>query len=443
MPKTEDLIFNPHGRRHYRRRYSLGEAKASSFVLGGLALVGAYIAYLGAHPGPERAQSVVLDPGTQASSREPLPEGLASAQFVESAVRHFDASNLYEKINGRAGYFTARGFQRLSHAVLTLRTDPSVAVDVELYDMASADNALSAYNGERNPSLAPQKAKAGLSHQDENALYLTHGQYYLRAIGSEASERVSAQLVHLKRAIEEGLAVEKASASLASVFDALEISPGDVRFQPENAFSFGFAKNVYIAKLTDDAELFVAAGESEEAASALATQFVDGFASLGEIETQAGQRFVKDRYLSTFSAARAQRSIVLGISGSPTPDAANAELARLSAAIEKLPAPVIADTKRALTESSAKPAGGSYPDEGASAPEATQELEPAPEARPNPAYGTESVGEPSEPAAKTEGAAIKEEPSPLPEQAPAPDSYGFGSKQQAKQGESEEAPVER
>ena len=44
-----------------------------------------------------------------------------------------------------------------------------------------------------------------MHHFDRNALFLTRVLYYLRAVGSEESPAVRAELEHLKRVIETGL----------------------------------------------------------------------------------------------------------------------------------------------------------------------------------------------------------------------------------------------
>jgi hypothetical protein len=44
MSSRDDRVFNPHGRRHYRRTYSLTEVRVGALVLLGLGAVASYIA---------------------------------------------------------------------------------------------------------------------------------------------------------------------------------------------------------------------------------------------------------------------------------------------------------------------------------------------------------------------------------------------------------------
>ena len=56
------------------------------------------------------------------------------------------------------------------------------------------------------------------------------------------------------------------------------IAPGRMAFQRENAFSFGFAKDVYVAAMDDgETELFVTTAADATAASVLARRFEKGF----------------------------------------------------------------------------------------------------------------------------------------------------------------------
>ena len=60
---------------------------------------------------------------------------LAAEGWKEGGISHFDAQNLYVKIDGRADFFLSRGFNQLSFVSLTNDARPGTAVDVEFYDM--------------------------------------------------------------------------------------------------------------------------------------------------------------------------------------------------------------------------------------------------------------------------------------------------------------------
>ncbi|MDH5674382.1 MAG: hypothetical protein OEZ06_19810 [Myxococcales bacterium] len=366
-----ERLFNPHGRRHYRRRYSHTEVRIGLLILACLVAVAAWVAWAGAHPDPALFGRGLLDPGASSSSAErgPLPDELAAPGFVEGPVRHFDPDTLYEKINGRAGYFTSRGFVRLSFVSLGDQADAARAVDLELYDMGSAENALGAYSGEKPEAVEPERAVAGLRHRDQNALYLTHDRFYARAIGSDDSEAVVAQLQHLQERLQQALPGRAAALPWAhQLFQALDIGSGAIEYHRENAFSFGFARGVYVARPTpaatdagsgddlDETELFVVAAPGSAAAEALAARFVEGFASYGERLSAAatepadanGSTWVQDRYLSTLATAASHGALVYGVRSAPDVPRAAAALARLAAAARALPPDTLAAAVAAL-----------------------------------------------------------------------------------------------
>jgi hypothetical protein len=213
-------------------------------------------------------------------------------------------------------------------------------------------------------------------------MYLTHDRFYVRAIGSEESEAVVAQLEKLGEVLQQGLPGEGEALPWAHrLFGQLELSPGRVSYHRENAFSFGFAKEVYSALLDDDeTELFVVAAADADAAAALAARFIEGFESYGEAQEQDGGAWVKDRYLGSLSTARAAGRLVYGVRGAPEPEVASAELARLAAAIdagEVQPPP--ATEPESVTE--AEP-------ESVTETETETESEPEPEPGSEPAYAS-------------------------------------------------------
>ncbi|MCG8555540.1 MAG: hypothetical protein MJD61_09680 [Proteobacteria bacterium] len=350
-------MWNPQGRRHYRRSYSLAELPYGLSVLVGLACVALWVAWMGAHPDPGLFANSedLLDPGTPEPDRGALPEGLAAAGWREHALSRFDASNLYEKINGRADYFKSRGFVELTYLTLLGEQDRGLAVDIEFYDMGEPGNALGTYSSEKAPEIEPQRAGGSLWHLERNALFLTKGRYYLRAIGSDEGEAVQAQLRHLQKTVQTGLSGDAALPWGHRLFsEGLGIGVGKLSFHKENAFSFAFARRVYSALLDDgETELFVAAAGDEQAARELAERFMQGFVSYGDRTGSADDAWVKDRYLGNVSAARSAGPVVYGIRAAGDAEAARAALARLRDAVETLSPGLLAQAQKDPTKTQA------------------------------------------------------------------------------------------
>ena len=105
-----DRLFNPHGRRHYRKNYDLREVPIGLVIIVGLVAVGGWVVYKGAHPDPSLLALDVVPSGTalaavapaasEPEGRGPFPEDLAVDGWKESGVRNFGPDTLYVKING-------------------------------------------------------------------------------------------------------------------------------------------------------------------------------------------------------------------------------------------------------------------------------------------------------------------------------------------------------
>jgi hypothetical protein len=307
-------------------------------VLGLLTALAGWVAWRGAHPDPSlfADPATLLDPGAVPVARGALPAGLAPPGWRETGLARFQASNLYEKIDGRADYFLSRGFRELTFLSLEAAKAPGAAVDVEFYDLSSAENALSALNGEKPPEQPVDAAAGSTWYAARNALFLARGAYYVRAIGSDEGPAVSAALNHLRGVLESALEAAERPWAEALFVDRLGLATGGISYEKENAFSFGFARDVHIALLEDgETEVFVTAAKSDDDARSLAARFQKGFLEYGEAVTKDGVTWIKDRYLGSFARATSLGSLVVGVRGAPGVDEAGKDLARLTKAVEE------------------------------------------------------------------------------------------------------------
>lgn len=341
MPRKDDRVFVKNGFRHYRKTYNLTEVHIGMVLLLGLALVVAWVIVKGQHPDPSLTALDVVAVGVKEVKveRGPLPKDLAMEGWKEGPVRVFEFENLYEKINGREGYYKSFGFKQLHFMTLELEGAPNTIVDIELFNLDKAVNALGAYNGERDKEAAPKVGDQGLTHYSRNALYMTRGQYYLRAVGSDESEPVLQELRHILARFEADLDGEALPWSYALFLGKLNLAPDAIAYFTENAFGFSdFATDVNVGRLADETELFVKISADNAAASKLAEQFNQGF--LGYGEAQAGG-FISDRYIQTLSKTASQGPWVYGVRGAPDVAAASAGMQRLARALEGFPVPQV------------------------------------------------------------------------------------------------------
>jgi hypothetical protein len=385
LDATERRVLNPRPFHILRKTYSVTEAKAGGAVLAILVLVAAWVGWRGAHPDPSlfadpasvapaRGVAVVEAEGRRAHDgpvfagapptsaaprgRGGLPEGLAGSGWSEEAPSRFDAEDLYVKIDGRADFFLARGFRSLDSVMLSGPAD--AAVDVELYDLGSPENALGAFSAEKPPETKAASGGGTSWYLARNALFVARGSSYARALGSDESPVVLAQLEHLRKAFESGIAAGEKPWTVALFGDALGVPPDRLQYAAENAFSFGFARNVSSATLDDgETELFVLPAGDVANATALAAKFEEGFLSYGEKTVVAGTSWIRDRDLGAFSRATVAGTMVVGVRGAPEAAKATEALAKIERAVLALP-PDVARKAAAGPPPTVKTKGGAH-----------------------------------------------------------------------------------
>lgn len=359
MPGSpEDRLFVKNGLRHYRRTYSLTEFRVGLVILFGLALIATWVAWRGPQADPElfsaapgQVQRAVVvgessgGRGLDAAGRstgadEPkarggVPENLAPPGWRERELTTFGPENVYEKINGREGYYKSFGFESLVFVALESETDPNLSVDLELYDQGKIENALGAFAGELPEGAAPEASELGLVHRARNALFLARGRYYARVVGSDEGPAIQAALDHLRSRLEDGLPAEPLPWAYALFAGKLRIPPGRVSYTAESAFSFTGFDDVWVALLADEeTELFVSRRKDEAEAQRVMESAVQGFRAYGDPEpARAGLSWIKDRYLARYSVVVSKEAHVLGVRGAESVEAGEAELRRLEAGL--------------------------------------------------------------------------------------------------------------
>jgi uncharacterized protein DUF6599 len=337
--RNEGRVF-VRARRHYRPRYSRVEPLLGGAIAAGLALLAAWIAHRGAHPDPELMKSVTLERrAPERADRGALPKNLAPTGWREASISSFDPTNVYIKIDGREGYYKSFGFVRLDCATLAkTSTRGEETIDLELYDLGTPANALGAAAGELPESAAPRFEGETLVLLDRNALFLVRGHHYLRGIASSETAEIHRTLEDVAARVTAALRAAPLPGSYA-LFLGLGVAPSKVSYLPENAFSFGFARRVFVGLLPDgETELFVAVEKDAAGARALAARFEAGFAEHGRaLGTRAGVRWSRDEWLARASAAGAVGRIVIGVHGATDEKSGEALFAQLEAAVRALP----------------------------------------------------------------------------------------------------------
>ncbi len=369
--KDEDRLFVRDGFRHYRRTYSLGEVRWGAIVFALLLVLSGWVIWKGRHPDPAlysdgasllapgetkvpiaqagtataplagRGESQV---GTAVAGRGPLPDDLAGSDWTEDKIASFDEENLYVKINGRADYFRAFGFKQMTSVLLNKKGDPTTTIDVEMYDLARAPNALGAYGGERPQDAKVIETAGGLHHFDRNALFMARGPYYIRILGSDETPVITAKLKSLADVMLASVAAAPLPWVYPIVLGELGLSADRMTYFAKNAFSLAFADDVWSVRplgKDKDLEWFLSARKDVRAAKRFSAQLHTAFLEMGErAGKKQGVDLVKDQFLGLFSAAAIEDRFVIGVRGADSGAAAVTEIGKLRAALRAAPAEV-------------------------------------------------------------------------------------------------------
>jgi hypothetical protein len=219
--------------------------------------------------------------------------------------------------------------------------DPALTIDVEMYDLGRAANALGCYGGERAPDVKPQVSDSGLHHIARNALYMARGPYYLRVIGSDESAAVINELRALADTLAREIPGEPLPWAYGLFVGGLGLDPGKVTYFVENAFSFGFARDVWAARpkgKDDDLELFVAAKKTPAEARLLADKLHKGFLGFGAAAGKLdGVPLIRDQFLNALTAVTTRDRWVLGVRGAATKELLADQMTALEQALAQAP----------------------------------------------------------------------------------------------------------
>jgi len=337
-------VFNTFRRKPLRPFYSLREFQIGLVVVAILAGSVTWVVYRGTQPDPDlfavddqlltskgrdipvykRPVLPWVEPGSEAAAATsrriplgPFPEGIISEGWrLERPPEMFDESNLYEKINGREGFYKSYGFQKLHFVSLVSTADAALSIDIELFDQGNIANALGAFSAEiSNPDTPITAGVAGFSYTTRNSAFVAQGRYYARMLGSDDAEAIRAKAAILRDVFLAALPQETLPWAYEVFGSGLKLSPALVQFQKENAFSFEFADQFYSVTLPGtETEVFVSRRENDAAALALAGKLAEGFAAFGKkLGAAAGTVLVHNEYTSAVDGVRTQGRYVVGV----------------------------------------------------------------------------------------------------------------------------------
>lgn len=217
-------------------------------------------------PGASAQPAAPSKPGRPAAN-----EPMEIAGFKPMGPTEFyNADNLFEKIDGRAGAYLGFNFQALRCRTFEVPGAPGSFVDVFEYRMDTPMNAFGIYAQERDPQGKPLDF-APEGYSGEVGYYFRQGSHYVQVIASDAQPRTMATALALAKNRAAALPADNTGLEARRRLPAAHLAPGSVAFVLENAQGQAFLNRVFQAKYDfDGAQLpfFVMVTTPEKAAEA-------------------------------------------------------------------------------------------------------------------------------------------------------------------------------
>jgi hypothetical protein len=183
----------------------------------------------------------------------PLPEGIQPFTPAET----FDTQTLSDKIDGKAELYLSAGFNRLTSQRFKDERAPELWMEVFVYDMGSSQNAFSVFSTQRRKGAAFLDL-AQNAYRTANALFLTHGPYYVEIIASKTSDDVLKPLKTMAETFVKNTPVKTAKMSEKEIFPEAGRMKDSVALIASDAFGYEAFDNIYTAEYESEGQSLMA-----------------------------------------------------------------------------------------------------------------------------------------------------------------------------------------
>lgn len=288
----------------------------SLIILSVLMVIGVGIFLAQFHHNPAVLQKNAFLPGPaedKAISRlstgkffKPLPEGISPLTPSET----FDRQNLSDKIDGKAELYLSAGFKRLISQRFKDEHKADLWMETFVYDMGTIQNAFSVFSTQRRNDAATLDL-AQNAYRTSNALFLTHGRYYLEIIASKASENLPGPVKIMAETFIRNTPSEMATLNESTLFPKESQVNSSVSLIAANAFGYEGFDKIYTAEYQFDGRTLMAylsRRKTPEKSKEMAAAYTTFLLTFGgkNIETQLpikGARMIEvlDTYEIVFS----------------------------------------------------------------------------------------------------------------------------------------------
>ena len=217
--------------------------------------VGIFITQSRFNPGVLQKNAFLPEPNKNKPSSQlspnasfvPLPEGIQPL----TATEIFDARNLSDKIDGKAELYLSAGFIRLFSQRFKDEREAELWMEAFVYDMGNSQNAFSVFSAQRRED-AESLGLAQDAYRTPNALFLTHGRYYVEIIASKISGQVLQPVKTLADTFIRNTSAESATVNETDLFPKQELVKNSIVLISSNAFGFDGLDKIYTAEYEFD-----------------------------------------------------------------------------------------------------------------------------------------------------------------------------------------------
>ena len=338
MPDACASTAHPPGRPQSRRQTVIGLAVFA--VLAAIAL-GLYSTQSRFNPAVLnflQGAAVGANPSASAAALLDLPEGLSPL----SPAERFDRETLSDKIDGKAELYLSAGFIRLDSQRIALAGRPQDWIEAFVYDMGSGTNAYAVFSQQRRGDGTPLEI-AEFAYRAENAVFLTHGRFYLELVASGTESRLLESLESLARSFVAQRPIARTAIAERELFPREGLAEASIRLIPADAFGAAGLDRVFTATYATGAgemTAFLSRRESPQAAADLARSYVDFLRAYGG-EVSPGDTPVDGTaviaILDMVEVVFAQGPFLAGVHEAPSREMALELAGRLAARLKEAP----------------------------------------------------------------------------------------------------------
>lgn len=272
-----------------------------------------------------------------------FPASLAGLGWeAASRVQDFDASNLYEKINGQADQYMQFGFEHLHYLALANPTQ-DLDLSIELYDMGTFPNALGIFAAQRSQGTRVEREGNAYYYLTEAGVLGITGAFFYKLTASDSGPVVRDKALQFIRDFsqeDEEANQAQVPAPMLLLTEGLGVAFQDVEYQLKDVFQFDFAEHFWFGRPGGESKTryYLHEAENSEAAEELFEQLLaEQLFDYTLVERDGNDALLTHEYLKNFMTLNQSGNYVYGVENADDAAQARATMETLRATLPATP----------------------------------------------------------------------------------------------------------